>query len=291
MRTPQPNLMVLKPKSEAMLGRYPAEKRFVTEVKYPKDGGILSYFQNEKYPEKQLVYPEIFGFLNPFKRSLTFVLNISKGIVGKIFLVCFVLCIVNKKFRRAVFNRYSEMFWNGWYVVGIEDKYFCPAARELLRVGLEFVEDNRMCANCGECKNCEDYRAGTRFCLMVAAFVECDNAYRYRVQDFFGILDKEKFLINPKLEFSRAINEFKNREQIGKQWLEGKIGGLVKVFNLLLHIPKFKELIITFFEKIDFKKVRLDQGDRYWCYHRTDYNADGLDLIDRMRKRSLMRLK
>lgn len=290
MYKPQPNLMILKPKSEAMLGKHSAEKRFVSKIEYPKDGGILSYFNNERFPEKQLVYPEIFGFLNPFKRSLIFFLNISKGFVGKIFLSTFIICLANKKFRRLAFIRYVEMFWTGWHVVGIEDSYFCPSARELLRVSLSFVEDNRSCGNCGACKNCEDYIVKTRFCSMVAAFLECDNAYRYRMQDFFGILDKDNFLKKPRAEFNRAIKEFGRREQLGKEWLGGKINGLVSVFNFILLFPRYKTLITSFIAELDFEKVRLDLGDRYWCYHRTDYNADGLDLIDRMRRRSLMRL-
>lgn len=275
MYKPQPNLMVLKPKSEAMLGEFPAEKRFVSEVKYPEEGGILSYFQNEKYPEKQLVYPEIFGFLNPFKRSLLFFAKLSDSFLGKIFIIFFLIFTLNKKIANKLFSLYVDMFWSGWSVVGINTQYYCVAARELYRAGLVF---------CGEDETKK------RLLSMLVAFFECDNAYRYRIQDFFGILDKDSFIKNPSGEITRAINEFYLREQLGKSWLDGKIKLIIIFVKFLVHIPKYKKLLISIISEIDFNKIRLDQGDRYWCYHRTDYNADGLDLIDRMRKRALMKL-
>ena len=274
MFKPQPNLMILKPKSEAMLGRYSAEQRYVSDVKYPPEGGILSYFTNERFPEKQLVYPEIFGFLNPFKRSMTFLPSILSSMLGKIVVFLFLIFCLNKKFRKLIVERYTEMFWSGWYVVGIEHQYFCTAARELRRSAIAQMPSKNLYIE--------------RLITMVVAFFECDNAYRYRMQDFFGIVNKNKLLLNPSKEITRALNEFSKREQNGQDWLSGKIAGLVSLFKILILIPKYKKLFLSFITELDFDKVRLDIMDRYWCYHRTDYNADGLDLIDRMKKRQLL---
>jgi hypothetical protein len=75
MYKPQPNLMVLKPKSEAMLGEFPAEKRFVSEVKYPEEGGILSYFQMKNTLKSNLYTLRYLGFLTLLSGRFYFLQN------------------------------------------------------------------------------------------------------------------------------------------------------------------------------------------------------------------------
>lgn len=274
MKQPQAHIMALKPKSEALMGSFPTEQRFVRDVQYPPEGGIESFFHNEKYPEKQLVYPEVFGYLNPFKKSFLLPFRILKNKLGWMLVLWSLVLFLNKKFRKLVFKEYVEMWWSGWMVIGFTPAYFCVACRELARAGLTFAGGGR---------------EKERFVYMLVGIFECDNAYRYRMQDVAGIIDKEKFLAAPIKETKRVIAEYEKRELL--EVVKNKVGMMKWFIFGALCLPGIRKMARAFFKEVDLEKVKPDAGDKYWSYHRLDYNFDGLDLIDRMRRKSLMKLK
>ena len=265
----QPNIMYLKPKSEAMRVEYPAEKRFVSKIEYPKEGGILSWFEGERYPEKQLVYPEMFAILNPVKRFPINSLKLLKNSRLAVFLVILGSILPGcRKLKRMALEMVIDMFWCGLHYVALQPNYYCRSAREIRRTALPYFKNIRLLDT---------------LCLVW----EYDNAYRCRFQDFFGILNQANFLLNPRRELKRTIIEYKKRE------LSHSISQKFKMIDFAINaiIFFYGKKIKRFIEDLDFEKVRMDIGDRYWTYHRLDYNVDGLDLIERMRKKSLMKLK
>lgn len=287
----KPDLMYLKPKNEAMVAEYPAEKRFVSRVEYPKEGGILTWFHNERYPEKQLVYPDMFAVLNPVKRSVLVPIRLLKNSrLAQLFFVLMFILPGGAYLRKLLFILYTDTFHAGLQLVALKPDYYCTAMREVHRAGHTYISNNNL-----NFKREDIWKVGLKghlphetavffFCL----FFEYDNAYRYRFQDIAGIFSKESFLKNPKQEVKRVINEYKKRELIDS--VARNIGFLQNAILFLLTIPKIKRHIVGFIKELDVEKLRLDDCDRYWSYHRLDYNVEGMDLIDRMRRKSLMKL-
>lgn len=269
------NLLYLKPKGDVMRATFPTENRFIKKVEYLKEGGVRSWFIGEKYPEKQLVYPEMFAVLNPFKRVLPALFKlIKKSPLAKILLVIAFICPGTRKLRSELLEMYGNVFWSGLALVAFKPEYLCPSAHELHRALMGILKEGKNKASLEQIIEC------------LVLFWEYDNAYRYRGQDFAGILDKQNFLKKPITEAKRAFDEYLKRELI----LKDKTKMFKLAITLVLSIPKYRRLARAIVTEIDFDKVKLDEGDRYWCYHRTDYNADGLDLYTRMRKRAMMKL-
>ena len=98
-----------------------------------------------------------------------------------------------------------------------------------------------------------------------------DNAYRLRVQDFFGILSSVSIG-----GFRKALRIVQSRERVISKW---------QVFNLafflLMVYPKTRKKIRRFFEVLDIRKVVLDEIDMYWCLQRPDYDFMGLSYESR----------
>lgn len=256
------NILIIKPKSEAMVADYPTEKRIVEKIVYPENGGILSYFFNHKFPEKQLVYPEMFVGLNIFKRSLMNSIHLLKQ--SHLIKLLLILILPFRKLKQRIIESYVNMFWAGLNLVALKPNYYCDAGRELRRVLITLT-------------NNPSYLTLIEMGLL---FFEYDNAYRYRIQDFAGIINKNLFLNNPTEELKHSIKEYKKREFI----LEEKVN-LFKYIYLLFYIPKYKNLAKQFIRELDLERVKLSTEDRYWCYHRLDYDFDGLELLARMDKR------
>lgn len=265
------SLMYLKPKGEIMREALPAMKRVTKKVEYLKGGGVLTWFYGEPYPQKQLVYPEMFAILNPVKRVVpNFFRLLKKGLLIKFLAgLCFILP-GGKKLRINLFKTYVDIFWSGLAIVAFKPEHYCKSAKEVRRALLKVLPQ-------------EEYieRLVDMFCL----FWEYDDAYRVRFQDWFHILDQEKFLMNPNKELKRAFQIYLKRELAIKEK-----ANFFKWLPLALYVPKYRRIAKEFIAELDFSKVRMDEGDFYWSLNRTDYDTQGLNLETRMRKRALMKL-
>lgn len=269
------SLMYLKPKGDVMRESVPTEQRFVKKVDYLKEGGILTWFFAEKYPEKQLVYPEMFAVLNPLKKTIPALLRVIKeNTLAKILLVLMLIVPGARRLRLLCIKAFTDIFWSGLRFVALQPSHLCPSAKEVRRTLLEIFKDHPDQILVEQLTDC------------VALFWEYDNAYRYRGQDVAGIVQKEAFLTNPAKELGRVFDEYIKRELE----IKGKAKMFKNVAVIFMYIPKYRTLAKQFMSVVNLEKLKLDEGDRYWCYHRTDYNADGLTIYQRLRKRSLMKL-
>jgi hypothetical protein len=266
-------MMYLKPKGEVMRSSISAMNRFTKKVEYLKDGGVLTYFWGEAYPEKQLVYPEMFPVLNPVKRVLPAFLRAIKRSHLLKFLLALSFLPGGKTLRRELKSFYVSVFWSGMHLVAFKPEHYCVSGKELRRALIETF---------GAAENSENEQLIDIVCL----FWEYDNAYRTRGQDFFGIIDRRAFLLDPVKEATRVLVEYSKRDLV----LREKINLFRPLILFLLYLPKTRKAACKFINLVDLEKLKLDLADRYWCYHRTDYNADGLPLSERMKKRNLMKL-
>jgi hypothetical protein len=273
-------VLILKPKSEAMIYEGTTERRFVERIEYPPEGGILTWFENETYPDKQLVYPEMFVLMDTFKRSMPATLRLLKtSFLAKVFLVLAFIIPGSKRFREKVISTYVDIIWTGLVKVALKPSYLCKSGREIRRTLLTILKERKS-------------RIEGRYEQLIEAvclFWEYDNYYRALGQDMAGIFNKESFLNNPSKELTRVIEESMRRNPAAP--VRKKIKLMLFFLNIILIFPSNRRLTKDFIKELDLEKIKMDTGDRYWSYHRTDYNVDGLDLIDRMRKRHLMKMK
>ena len=134
---------------------------------------------------------------------------------------------------------------------------FCPACREIVRVGWKMSED-----------------VDLFYCF--AMFLQFSNTYRCYLQDIFGELNKENFEKHPLTEILRlkrivryrAICENKKLEQLG--WL------------VFLWVAFNKKRARQFVREMDIDKVKLDNDDMYYVLRRSSYNFGGLSLDQRL---------
>ena len=113
-----------------------------------------------------------------------------------------------------------------------------------------------------------------KFIHFTVFFLECDRAYMLRVQDAFGtglgLWDGLETLL------SRETSE-----GIGHKW---------KFLKLILKLGlwrygEVRTFLTQFFEQLDYAKIAMDDGDKYYSLSYISYNFGGKSFEDRMRER------
>jgi hypothetical protein len=101
----------------------------------------------------------------------------------------------------------------------------------------------------------------------ISFVLEYDQGYSLRLQDLFNETSKEK-LKNP-LEILRLSKIHKGRD------IDGHVHKKLKYFFWLLALysilPRWRKAI----EQVDFSKLQMDVGDRYWACMKYDYDYMG----------------
>ena len=161
---------------------------------------------------------------------------------------------------KALFNSFITLYRaeGGLRDYRLNDYEFCPAVRELIRVGKKVNEDLAYCAG---------------------MFIYFSPTYRVWLQDIIGELDKENFDKNPLTEILRLHKIFRERCITGEK--DTKIRTMVYLLMLLVAFKRkqAKEIV----KDLDISKVKLDALDRYYCLRRDSYNFWGLTLEDRLK--------
>lgn len=157
--------------------------------------------------------------------------------------------------------------------------------KEMAKRGLEF--DSAMdWKNAGQgafaTDKVEFYMSMRLIMDFIYVFIECDNAYRFRLQDMFENLNQERVGTNVTKEVLRLIQILINREyQINSKWIQMK-----KLFRLLLLVsPRFRGLIREFLLELEIEKVSLDEADWYFCLRRNGYDFRGIPVEERLKEK------
>jgi hypothetical protein len=116
-------------------------------------------------------------------------------------------------------------------------------------------------------------RASKFICL----FLETDNAYRFRVQDSFGLVKKT---LDGDKEFIRILDILISRETesgVPNKWRMIKTGSKIAFF----FIPKLKRFMTRFLNNLDTSKVEMDDADWFYCLTYHSYNFSGFSKKER----------
>ena len=126
-------------------------------------------------------------------------------------------------------------------------------------------------------------------CELFYHVLEYDNAYRFRFQDVFQEVDKEKLEQDPQKEIERLFSILltrENTERMASKWrILRKIIRLIFRFQIFKECKDIKKFIIYFMMELPRNVISMDESDRYYSADRNSYEHEGKPQAERLRWR------
>ena len=208
------------------------------EVKLPKEGGILSYYNEHTPPRKGFPVDRLVDRVNVVKKVIVAMLyGLTKNKV--------ILAITLLFFRKDLQIAYTELLHRLRTIIGFNallPNRYCTSVREVYKA---FEQ--------------EDWELRD----IAVTILEFDDAYRFRFQDIVGELDKQNFDKNPYKELSRLLEliEFRDNDQrLKSTWKKAR-----QALFLVFFVKSFREKIITFFSKVNPENVKMYEDYMYYA--------------------------
>ncbi len=208
------------------------------EVKLPKDGGVLSYYEEHPFPKKGFPVERVVDRVAIVKKvAMTALYTLSKS---KVLLVIMILF-----FHKDLKQAYEELISKLSALIGytlLKPFRYCKSVQELY---LAFGSEEKQLRN------------------LVCMIFEFDDAYRYRLQDILGELDKENLVTSPYKELSRllSIAEFRDTDDR----LQDMFARVRKALFLLYISKKLRDKVVNFFLKLDIQNIKMEEDDMYFA--------------------------
>ncbi len=250
----------------------------IIDIQFPKHGGVLVYHQGDLYPVKGWPFKEATYACDTIKRAIINGIKFAISSPVRYLLALFVLLPKSLK-RKAInnaieqFTDYTEKVFDVWgRILPLQDEdgaefglqgvvwkpqFYCDMVREIRRVGMQMAGER-----------IPNQRLVEAMCMIL----EFDDAYRYRLQDGFGLIDREALKRDPAKEIVRVLTIMRDRG-IGTA---DKFQSFVKVIPFLFKIRDLKQVFIQFFSQVDLKKLSLDEVDFYRCLLWGGYQFRGI---------------
>lgn len=255
--------------------KVPPVRRIIKEASFDPELGAQVTYWGYLYPEKLLPYPEAAFAVGSIKKTfITFV-----HIVSTKWTAFFLWPFLFTPILKAAIKRFIYYFTSAsHYMLDryiLTDENFSISAREIRRAGYALAPKYK---NPDPIKNDHSYERIIDFISMVW---EYDDAYRYRFQDFFGLFDKDLFLVDPSKELARLRPIIISREMLQP----GKTKVFFFLFSFLLRYKFIKDVVTEFINKLDVDKLRPDKADKYWMLFHGTYKFMGLSNEERYLER------
>lgn len=227
------------------------------------DNGVYVYITNAQFPYKNFIY------CNPEGQQTLFSANMVKALfieTLKSFPIWVYLFIDKQKlldsFNRIAFKIASPHI--------LKDSQWSNFAR-----GLHFLIFMFLLRIGFEEKSCD------RFAEIFVWMIDCDNAYRLRLEDIFSASSRRQLMSDPIGEMKRLVDVYLDRDtnfHVKKVFVK-----LSKMIIYLLYIPKYKKAFVESLRDCDYMSLELDDADEYWVINREDYKFMGMTLVERAR--------
>lgn len=216
----------------------------ILDVRMEEDGTIRTYIENSDYPIRFYTPIDAVNVVANYKRL--FSLLIKNGIIGILTLY------LNQKVWKEYLKRTFEL-----YPILLKEKHWSEPVKEIRRVLKSKISDVLLDA--------------------ISLILENDMAYRYRLQDFLGELNK----------IWLSQNEIKELKRILDILIERELDRNVKIWKLarrFIWILRFKGLrdVREVLMKLDIDKVKLSKEDIYWVNIVPNYNYLGKKVGERL---------
>lgn len=236
-------------------------------VEYPPEGGIYVYYKGLPYPKKGFPYPEAIQANDIMKKNIVMMIDIFGRKEMILPIIGFIL--TPWKFKARVIanaiKRFSSI--SDWLMSShrLKEERHSPVVRELYKFTRKFIQNLGI-----------DY--GEMVARIVASIIEYDDAYRLRLEDILSETNVFKLWKNPSREISRLALILQDRELSHAKDTFKKFSRMI---YLILLVPKIRRAFRNAFIGIDFKKMQLDEADRYHVLLRADYNFMGKTFDER----------
>jgi len=260
----------------------------VIKIDHPTEGGVFTYLQGYKYPYQGYPDERIVDLNASYKRSLISLPELFSKSPLRYFVPLMLLLPkkMKMKFAGDLVIHFGNIYAAGFGKHQIDDIRFCVSAREILRAGKVLIEKLPE----GVLK-----ALSVKFLYSLVMAYEFDNAYRYRAQDIFGVLDIARIKENARKEILRVLTIGLKRERtfatipkeqrqfmdVATKWeLALKATSLFLLFN-----PFVTRILRDFFLEVDMEKIRFNEMDWYYVCGRFDYDFGGLTYAERKEQR------
>lgn len=254
----------------------PKDIQGLREVKFPPEGGVLTYMDGYEVPFKGFPF---FSFVD----TVDTIKKIQRGVLSSLF----------HSLRRRRKWQLALLVFVPWIFGDLVAAYLGSIHRMMIRIRLK---PNRYCTSMRELHRAfsvewhddtlheREYRLMLRDVLCM--FLEFDNAYRFRLQDIIVHLDKQKLEENPSKEVLRLFELLSKREktqEIKDTWK------LVKTFlPLYLRLNKsVRKWLVSVLLQLDLEQMALSKEDKVFCMLREDYSFGFLSPIFNPNKREV----
>lgn len=221
------------------------------------NNGINVYYTDVPYPRKGFPFAEAIASINTVKRILIDSLSILRP---------WQLPFIKIENALKVFNRVAYTHISKYI---IKPEFMTPFASEFQ--GIVFVFLHALGISIRESK---------KTAHIIGAIFEYDNAYRFRLQDLATETSIEDLTSSPILEIYRLIQIYEDREKY--EAVKKKFNLVYLVLTFLLLVPKVRKAYIRAIKLSDFKRLKLDEIDSYWCNIREDYDYKGKPYEERI---------
>lgn len=308
------NAGILKPPQEVLAGRHIIEDSIVTagqryfiydRTEYPPEGGIFTYYKGQPFPVKGFPFPEAAYANDNVKRITRFLITLFSGKEMILPILMFAILPWKFKFRKIErmvdeYLRIAIWLQNESYLK--PERYSAPAKEIggfvyefILSLGMDkslhyLITEGRQSGMKRDRPEGADPTWVTMkdnlqsivpaLAKTVATIFEYDDAYRYRVEDIASETNKAALVKNPRTEILRLLKIFVEREKTHATIM---IERAVKLLSFLLLHPKIKRAFVEAVMTVDFKRLGLDNADRYHVLPRVDYDFTGRSSEDRKR--------
>lgn len=234
------------------------------------EDGMLIFRKGDQFPSKGWIFRYALIGINVAKRSAIEDMRMAiKAPFRYVLPIFFILPnSLKKKIMYLVLERYTKLTDCTFQACGayIKPEFYCKMVREINRVGMEMAGEDLVMKNL------------VRTLCMILEF---DDAYRYRFQDLFELVNLVAMRRNPGKELARI---FRIAVQRGAGTSE-KFETIAKMLPFLLSLKSIRGVVIEFFEKVDISKLVLDEMDWYKCLIWGGYSFRGIPDIERVAMR------
>jgi hypothetical protein len=238
-------------------------------VGVPDTGGVFLHYHGTKFPKAGFPFSEaIFAIDLVKKYTMSVVMTVAQRDAW-LPLLAFAVLPWKMKMRilENALNRYINFSNSVLNRVYLKPRYTTVCTRELRSLLAHF------CSNLG-------IHQGESFAKIFSTLIEYDDAYRYRVQDLFGVVTKDELLVSPVKAVEKMAAALKDREE----QIPEKFDAFIKIARVMLHIPRVRKAFKKAVELCTLENLQMSEGDIYHSMLREGYNYGGLTIEERVDK-------
>lgn len=231
-----------------------AEVRKVLKIEHCPEGGLLTYFEGEKYPVHGALTDEALWATEMLKKYVISWIRMLAGRPQRYFLVLlFPFFKTISQQWLFQFSRYSEAVVSRY----VNPELLSPAVAEFYRICVKLWPKWKL------------------IILGLCAILENDKYYRWVWQDLMMAADRLVMINRPAREMTRLLKIYLRREKRPEYQN-------LKRLKLFFYIPSIRKAISLFALNADFERFKMDRYDFHQCLRIPNYDFDDKSLKERL---------